>query len=94
MHFTLTHPYCKIWSIISHFLFLFFKFWDEICDIIQIYWFNLYREGYSDAYSSTGTLNRILQENTTADDNAIDFSDDEDFEEEPNNNTGIGKISN
>eukprot|EP00347_Sterkiella_histriomuscorum_P003094 403365611 len=45
-------------------------------------------EGYSDAYASTGTLNRILQENTNTDDNAIDFSDDEDFEEE-SNNSGI-----
>lgn len=43
---------------------------------------NCYREGYNNDYSSTGTLNRILQENTNQiDDNAIDFSD-EDFEEE------------
>jgi hypothetical protein len=41
-------------------------------------------------YTSTGTLNRILQENAAdkVDDNAVDLSDDEEFEEESDENGG------
>lgn len=44
------------------------------------YLYLCYREGFTDNYASTGTLNRILQENTQ--DNDVNYSDDDDFEEE------------